>query len=97
MFIRFLVLLENTQHAKALGLVSSTTHSQIRLKLLNTKWNKSLISLFSFITKFQCPFSQINNITDHYHILVNLKVLFASTWEAEAGKFLSSRPAWSTE
>ena len=33
----------------------------------------------------------------NYHWAVVAHVFYPSTWETEAGGFLSSRPAWSTE
>jgi hypothetical protein len=41
--------------------------------------------------------SLTTNLTAHPGQVVVVQAFNPSTWEAEAGGFLSSRPAWSTE
>jgi hypothetical protein len=57
-----------------------------RLQLLTSKERKTPFSLASELLK------SINKARQWWHI-----PLIPSTWEAEAGRFLSLRPAWSTE
>jgi hypothetical protein len=70
--------------------------------VLQSMWTKERmthsLSFYGFIANVEHPIDQnMISLRSHFSRAVVAHAFNLSTWEAETGRFLSSRPAWSTK